>query len=64
VSARFELSTCRNCLGSGCLHCDHRGYFSRRLRRRGQVAELRKLLSVDITPQNIITLPAIPKEAA
>jgi hypothetical protein len=62
MSARYSTSTCRHCLGSGCLHCDHRGYFSKRLRRRGEMAELRKLL--ELPPQNVIALPVIPKEAA
>jgi len=34
VSARFETSTCRNCLGTGCLHCNHKGAFLKRLSPR------------------------------
>ena len=34
MSARFELSTCRNCLGTGCLHCNHKGAFLKRLSPR------------------------------
>lgn len=30
----FEQSTCRACLGAGCVHCDRRGYFTRRIYRR------------------------------
>jgi len=34
VSARYETSTCRNCLGSGCIHCNHKGAFLKRLSPR------------------------------
>jgi hypothetical protein len=63
MSARFETSTCRNCLGSGCVHCNHKGYFSRRIRRRDPEIEAlrRKLLSI---PSNIVALPRQPQEAA
>jgi hypothetical protein len=31
VSARFESSTCRNCGGQRCIHCNYRGVFLKRL---------------------------------
>lgn len=63
MSARFETSTCRNCLGSGCVHCDHKGFFMRRISRRDPEIEAlrRKLLSI---PTNIVALPGQPQEAA
>ena len=34
MSARFSYKSCRHCLGSGCLHCNHRGSFLKRLSPR------------------------------
>ena len=31
MSATFTYSTCRKCLGDGCIHCNHRGQFRTRL---------------------------------
>lgn len=34
-----ETSTCRHCLGHGCVHCESRGFFSRRIYRVGTPRE-------------------------
>jgi len=34
VTMNREVRTCRHCLGAGCVHCNHRGQFARRLERR------------------------------
>lgn len=63
MSARFESSTCRHCLGAGCLHCNNRGQFFRRLHRRDpEAAALRRKL-LELPPQNIVRLQQ-PQEAA
>ena len=42
----FEQSTCRACLRAGCVHCDRRGYFTRRLYRRALPAQRRESSAV------------------
>lgn len=62
MSAR-ETTTCRHCLGPGCIHCDHRGYFTKRL-HNPEAVRLRKILLSNEPPKNIIAFPATPQEAA
>jgi hypothetical protein len=63
MSARYETSRCTHCLGCGCVHCNHKGFFMRRISRRDPEIETlrRKLLSI---PTNIVALPRQPQEAA
>ena len=64
MSARIT-TTCRHCLGARCIHCDHRGYFTKRL-HNPEGMRLRRLL-LSTTPQGtkkIIDFPAPPQEAA
>lgn len=61
----YETTTCRHCLGSGCIHCEHRGYFSRRLHRRNpEAVNTRRILLGLSEPKNIIAFPVVPQEAA
>ena len=59
-----QTTTCRHCLGSKCIHCNHRGYFTKRLHNREAMQLRRLLFSEPPKPTNIIVLPTIPKEAA
>ena len=43
MSAQYEYSTCRSCLGSGCVHCGQRGQFRKRVYSRTQLALKREL---------------------
>ena len=60
-----QTTTCRHRLGAKCIHCDHRGYFSKRLHNR-DAAQLRRVIFGEPQPQpkNIIAFPMGPKEAA
>ncbi len=51
MSASYEYSTCRHCLGRGCTHCSQRGQFRRRLWSRTELAassERRGLLGATV----------------
>lgn len=62
-----ETTTCRHCLGARCIHCNHRGYFTKRL-HNPEAIRLRRLLFNEPPqpkhPNNIIAFPATPQEAA
>lgn len=62
-----STTTCRHCLGARCIHCNHRGYFTKRLHNR-QAIQLRRVIFGEAPqqpqPTNIIAFPAVPKEAA
>ena len=67
MSASFELSTCRHCLGSGCLHCNHKGVFLKRLspnpRLDPERAATLRFLRSGSSEGNVARAAAIPERS-